>query len=99
MNLKMKNFIIAILTNMPEMLIDTTTITTVNVPKCYQIDLTYENGTPVEIKTQILKDWLKKQGITYTYVEKKDRYGGRCCTISFVNKIAIECNFVVFNIE
>ena len=92
----MKDFIICILTKLPEILTDTTTITTVNVPECYRIDLTYENGTPIEIQVKILKDFLEKHYIKYNSTEKKDGYGKRH-TISFeFSGAVIECNFTVF---
>ena len=92
----MKDFIICILTKLPEILTDTTIITTENVPECYRIDLTYENGTPIEIQVKILKDFLEKNCIKYDSTERKDGYGKRH-TLSFkFNEAVIECNFTVF---
>ena len=90
----MKNFIICVLTEIPELLINATTITTMNMTELdsgYRIHLKYVDVLSLENKTKILKDLLKKHDIKYTSTEKKDEHS-ELHTISFTfNDTVIEC--------
>ena len=92
----MKNFIIAVLTNMPEILIDTTNIETVNTSKLfdyYKIYFRYIDGTPLTPKTEILKEFLKKHDIDYTTAEKTDEFSEYYSILFKFNDVQIKCTF------